>query len=1101
MTLKKFLPSGSCLLALALIASCGGGGGGGSNGLSSSFQLNSLSVQNGSVWPINREIVLTFTDPVDFSTVSANTINLRSANDVPATGIFTLRDPRTVVFQPTCPRLDDLSDAGLQPGGVTYVLRILGSNTSPNTVRSQSGVPLGVQQTRTFTTPASSQSQVAFQDTRPGPPVPVVRSAGSTDPNATYLEIGGDPDNRVYFELDSNQQLGLSTPGFLVPLNLYSDRESRVAVLVAFNQPISPSANNLSDTRLRLEYRDSTGAWIPIQTRVSLQANCTETGSSVRLEPIGVLPSSSEFRAVVLPGFQDLVGETNLQAADSFARAPTRAVLFPSLDPPNETDPKLSDAVIETFDFGGDSPLSFQDSTALFSSPVADWGGGELSAAFSFDGTGGPNGDFDWVVHTGEVFFFDTSNTPIVGGPNGVPTTTINAVNGILDLRNLVIEAGGEIRVQGPNRMLINATGDVIIRGRLDISGFGAKNVSTLNTGNQVEIGGAGTAGGGKGGNANENITGPSPRGGRGSGPFRQANLGGEGGEMGVNSNRDCKNCRRPGGGGGGRFAKDWIGTNTVANAFTLIATAGFPGNSGGTNPANGARGAISRIVPAPGGEPGQGPFVDSSDENDFFGIKPVVDAGQTVGLIRGELSKLWAGYGGGGGGNAGVVYPNPNWNFNSDEKGGGGGGGAGALHIKALGKIVFGASGLILSTGGRGATGENTNFLDHVGGTGGGGSGGHVILESATAVDFTDGGTNLAAGTQDFVLSAGPTRNIGTTNYVDNCCIQMSNGGAGSGGVVQIHVPKPTVAPSDSIVSSDIVVPTLALSTSNPIDEVTSPPAYVLIPTFGARSTARSKWISIGGADKRPSGPDGLVRFLFDGIETTGTEAGKIRTSGSTVTALTPLLVDLDLANSSTADLLPDGVTLELTGAALTTIRAGSTAGISNDLYLRTPALLEGCSVRMFIAGAPANFEDFPIVRAIYDESVSGDEALRVTVTTERGPLTGFNPGGLAGVTAFQLQPRFFQVITNGVNDSLPTSAFVRIRFQAARDNGAGGPDEDSPLVDWTSDISEFNGAGAGALQFFRYEVEFDLDANDQGVSRDTQPVSLDFLKIPFVF
>lgn len=1100
MTQMRFLPSGSPLLVLAFLAGCGGGGGGGSNGVSSSFQLNSLSVQNGSVWPINREIVLTFTDPIDFSTVSANTINLRSADDVPATGVFLLRDPRTVVFQPTCPRQDDLSDAGLQPGGVTYTLRILGSNTSPNTVRSMSGVPLGVQQTRTFTTPASTQSQFAFQDTHVGPPVPVVRSAGSTDLNATYLEIGGDPNNRVYFEEDANQQVGLSTPGFLVPLNLYSDRTSRVAVLVVFNQPISPSVNNLSESRLRLEFRDSLGAWIPIETRVSLQANCTLTGATVRLEPVGVLPSSSQFRAVVLPGFQDLVGET-VRDADAFAVAPTRTVDFTSLDPAGE----LSDAIHETFDFGGESPLSFEDTTALFSSPVAEWGGGQLSAAFSFDGTGGPNGDFDWVVHTGEVFFFDTTNTPIVGGPNGVPTTTINAVNGVLDVRNLVIEQGGEVRVQGPNPMLINATGDVIIRGKLDLSGFNAKNVSTLNTGNQVEIGGAGTAGGGRGGNANENTTGPSPRGGRGSGPFRQANLGGEGGEMGVNSNRDCKNCRRPGGGGGGRFARDWVGTTTGSPAFSLVATSGFPGNPGGSvDPTlNGARGAISRIVPAPGGAPGVGPFVDSSTTNDFFGVLPVVQGGQTVDLIRGELSSLWAGYGGGGGGNAGTNYPNANWNFNSDEKGGGGGGGAGGLHVKALGKIVFGATGFLLAAGGRGATGENTNFLDHVGGTGGGGSGGHVILESATAVDFTDGGANIGGGARDFVLAAGPSRNVGSTAYVDNCCIQMSNGGAGSGGVVQIHVPKPTVAPSDNIATSDLIVPTPALSTSNPIDEVTAPPAYVLIPTFGARSTARSKWISIGGADKRSSGPDGLVKFLFDGIQTSGVDAGKILTTGSTVTALTPLMVDLDLENSSTSSLLSDGLTIEMTGAAIDAIRSGSTSGISNDIYLRTPALLEGCSVRMFVAGVPANFEDFPIARARYDEGTAapGDEVLTVTVSSERGLLSDFNPGGSSGVTAFQLQPRFFQVVTNGINDSLPTSAFVRIRFQAATDNGAGAPDENAPLVDWTSDISAFNGTTPGLLQYFRYEVEFDLDASDQGVTRDTEPVNLDFLKIPFVF
>jgi hypothetical protein len=147
-----------------------------------------------------------------------------------------------------------------------------------------------------------------------------------------------------------------------------------------------------------------------------------------------------------------------------------------------------------------------------------------------------------------------------------------------------------------------------------------------------------------------------------------------------------------------------------------------------------------------------------------------------------------------------------------------------------------------------------------------------------------------------------------------------------------------------------------------------------------------------------------------------------------------------------------------------------------------------------------PENFEDFDIASAVYDEGTSapGDEKLRVTVTTERGRLTDFNPGGTIGLG---LMPRFFKVVTRGLDNALPTTAFVKIRFQAAADNGAGQPDEANPLVDWTSNIGLFNNLAPGELQFFRYEVEFELDAQDEGVSADTEPVKLDFLKIPFVF
>jgi len=1075
----------------ALVAGCGGGGGGGGGGGSSSFQVNGLSIQNGSVWEINREIVITFTEPVDFTTVSANTINIRSSADVPATGVFTLRDPVTVVFQPTCPTLDDYSDAGLQPGGVTYTLRVAGKNSSQNTVRSVNGVPVGVQQTRTFSTPASTLASLAFRDTTQGPPVPIVRAQGSVDPNATYIEVGGDPDNRVYFESVGGPTPVLSIPGFEVPLNLYSDLASRVAVMIVFNQPVSPSSTNVSSSRLFLEYLDSTSTWRRIDTRVQLAENCTETGSIVRLEPIGVLPAASAFRAVVQAGFQDLVGEAVQSTQRSFAVAPTRTVEFSSLTPADI----VSDEVNEGFSFGGTDPLSFEDTTALFDTPVADWGQGRLSAAFSFDGSGGPNGDFDWVVRPGELFFFDTTSTPIIGGPNGVPTTTLNSVNGVVDVRNFVIEAGGEVRVQGPNPMRINATGDVRILGRLDLSGFSAKDVATLNTGNQIEIGGAGTAGGGRGGSANENTSGPSPTGGRGQGPFRQANLGGEGGEMGF-STTSSKNARRPGGGGGGRFAKDWVGTLLYSAPFSMEAGAGNDGNSAST-------GALTQTSPAAGGPPGLGAFVDSTDGNDFFGVRPVIAGGQLAGLIRGELPSLWAGYGGGGGGNAGRNYPNPNWNFNSDEKGGGGGGGAGGVHIKALGRIVFGVNGEILANGGRGATGENTNFLDHIGGTGGGGSGGHVILESATLVDFTDGGTNLDPDSRDVIIAGGPVRKSGPLGDVDGCCKLNSNGGPGGPGVIQIHVPDPISPPSDMIASgADIIVPTHALALGTPLDEVTSPPAYVMIPTFGARSKVRSKWISIGGADQRPGGSVGLVQFLFDGIETSGPDAGKIRTAGSAVVSLDPLVSEAALTSSTNVRILADGFTVEFKGGALDAIRAGSTNGISNDIYLRTPSLLNGCAIRMQVGVTP-NLEDFDIASAVYDEGTAtpGDEALRVAVTTERGRLDAFNPGNQNGTTALHLIPRFFRAITNGLSDSIPTTAFVKLRFQATGQNVSGAPDDLSPLLDWTSDISEFNALPAGALKFFRYEVEFDLDAAAQGVTSDTEPVVLDYLKIPFVF
>jgi len=442
-----------------------------------------------------------------------------------------------------------------------------------------------------------------------------------------------------------------------------------------------------------------------------------------------------------------------------------------------------------------------------------------------FGGTGGPGGDFDWVVESGETFILDTTFTQIVGGPGGSPTAVLDVVDGVVDLRNLLIEPGGLVLVQGPNPLLIFATGDVVIRGELSLSGLSARNVATLNTGNVVEIGGAGGPAGGKGGNANVNTTSSSPRGGTGNGPFGLIGVGGQGGESGYAPGVLGKNARRPGGGGGARFAADRVGA-PVPSGFSLVASAGNSGNPQGL-------GAESGLSPSAGGAAGPGAFADAKAGNDYFGVRPVVSGGH-IALVRGELPGLWAGYGGGGGGNAvpSSTFPNPSFNFSSDEKGGAGGGGGGSLHVKAIGRIVFGAGGEILCNGGLGGTGENTNFLDHVGGTGGAGSGGHVVLESASQVDFTDGGANTSALPRSWILAAGRPLRTGVTGDIDVCCRTQSNGGASSGGVVQLHVPRATLPPGTDPARTDILVPTAVAELRDPLLYLGAPRAYELFPT-----------------------------------------------------------------------------------------------------------------------------------------------------------------------------------------------------------------------------------------------------------------------------
>ncbi|MEZ5974066.1 MAG: hypothetical protein R3E96_04235 [Planctomycetota bacterium] len=172
--------------------------------------MTNISVVEGAVWRINRPIDITFDRAVDFSTVNMNTVQLVSTVGVSATGVFlqpldNSGNVRTNVvrFQPNCPTEDDFSDSGLAVNA-SYQLRLPGTEGSGNviTLRSMNNEPLAQGHVVNFTTPDSNLPAVLFLDTVPGPPAVRVRGLagiGAAETEATYLEVGGDTNNRVYF--------------------------------------------------------------------------------------------------------------------------------------------------------------------------------------------------------------------------------------------------------------------------------------------------------------------------------------------------------------------------------------------------------------------------------------------------------------------------------------------------------------------------------------------------------------------------------------------------------------------------------------------------------------------------------------------------------------------------------------------------------------------------------------------------------------------------------------------------------------------------------------------------------------------------------------
>ena len=253
---------------------------------------------------------------------SPNTIQISQTSGEGTVGEFYAdeSDPRRIYWQPVCPTEPDYSDAGLLPD-TEYRVFARGANTSPVTITTPDGRQLSVGQTVNFQTSIAGNLSDLFFDPQEGPPIPLVRAAGETGVG-TYVEFGGDPTARTYFEYNAEGD-GVLPGGDLVPLNLYSDTGSQVAMVIEFNQPVNPGADNIDQNRIRLEYDadlDATSTdWRAVVSEVVLFANGTDSGSTVRITPIGIIPQDRVLRLFISAEFEDLRGQRNPLPLTNFA--------------------------------------------------------------------------------------------------------------------------------------------------------------------------------------------------------------------------------------------------------------------------------------------------------------------------------------------------------------------------------------------------------------------------------------------------------------------------------------------------------------------------------------------------------------------------------------------------------------------------------------------------------------------------------------------------------------------------------------------------------------------------------------------------------------
>jgi len=273
-------------------------------------------------------------------------------------------------------------------------------------------------------------------------------------------------------------------------------------------------------------------------------------------------------------------------------------------------------------------------------------------------------------------------------------------------------------------------------------------------------------------------------------------------------------------------------------------------------------------------------------------------------------------------------------------------------------------------------------------------------------------------------------------------------------------------------------------LLSAGTLEELCLPDAQVLLSDFGRVSRARSKWLGLGGMAFTPSGGLDPVSVGFGGIDLG---------SGQLLDVDGDLLLDDEavLLGPVQLGLAPAFPHVAVDGAHLL-LDASSLAGSLDDLYLRNPRLLRFATIELEDLAFSFNRARFRVAEATYDEPTG---VLNLLVEgSEKAPLHLFQPPAGSQVRVF---PRSVGPISSEVPAALVPGSSITLRFQGAKADAFGLPDETSPLVDWTSDPADFATLQAGDLDFLRFEVRFEVDQ----LGLDGEQPALDWLRIRFGF
>jgi hypothetical protein len=577
------------------------------------------------------------------------------------------------------------------------------------------------------------------------------------------------------------------------------------------------------------------------------------------------------------------------------------------------------------------------------------------------------------------------------------------------------------------------------------------------------------------------------------------------------------------------RIGQAWTDPLTEPNPFSNQA-----GETSVIDPYN-QFGAGGRLTGHPtngpdGGKAGASIFSnDGNLGNDFWGKRLNNDGS----VSAGELLVPWAGTGGGASGDAVVMdrptgelvtaaFPDPafpNGTTARYRKGGPGGGGGGQLIIASIGDIILGDESLVTASGGHGVGAESTGWTKGTISGSGGGSGGHIVMATASSLDLSalEIGSGLGNGDQDWTIENGTdyqlpiagmyfkdvVRAVGgrrgwsmarlnrtlnkTGSMIDdgNDTYAVGRGGAGGNGVIQIHVQDPAAdilwptsfdaSIRDYLHRGNVVSGDLDRDRLEEILRVfIAPKPVVLLPLFGTKSMVRANWLDTGVAGLRkpaiagnpdfPNYSSNVLRMMgFDPVD------GLVETSNGAVPPLAAIATGPG-----------NSLTLSSFEARIPT---ASSVFQAEPHFLLEPALLNGYE---FVPDTSTG-RRFEIVGASFDKQT---DSLVLLVEAASGALPSFSTG------TWLLRPRFFRIQTDGVVDSMPVSVAISIQFQGAQESAPGSNQPGTPFPGvntWTSDLNDLQG-----YRYLRYQVLFDIDADNQGADLGSSSPRLDYMKIP---